>query len=394
MAIRSYKISATTGNDSATILQPNSYDQWVYTWDGLAGTDQLGFDRLGRSEFTITKDTAGTIHVDSVSGASHIISAKLTNVEKLSFNYGRDVVDLVAMFGGSTATPDTSTNDVVTVKLGNARVDTQAGIDTVLLPLFPNTYTLSQTGASASASGTYGGRYTLELLNVEYVQFGSGDFKTKLALSEITSGTAREQLGKLTDLYLAFFGRAPDVPGLEFWQRQFMDADLKSSGTNQDFSALGQEFAKSQEAQALFPANSSNRDFVRIIYQNCFGRDPDAGGWDFWTRELDKLGKTDLSNRGTFVAGVIQGAYAPTSGPADKNYLSNRHDVAMYYVNELSVAPQEGFDNSINALLDRVTQDSTTRGKAQAVIDYAFANPVTLTGVMNDAALLNSIWGA
>lgn len=105
MAIRRYEITATTGNDSRSILEPNSYDQWIYTWDGLAGTDQLGFDRLGRSEFTITKDAAGAIHVDSVSGASHIISVNLTNVEKLSFNSGRNIVDLVAMFGSDTTSP-------------------------------------------------------------------------------------------------------------------------------------------------------------------------------------------------------------------------------------------------------------------------------------------------
>jgi hypothetical protein len=64
----------------------------------------------------------------------------------------------------------------------------------------------------------------------------------------------------------------------------------------------------------------------------------------------------------------------------------------MYYVNLLSGAPEEGFDAGINTLLERVSGDTATRTKAEHVIDYAFAHPVTLTGVMTDAVLLATLW--
>ena len=102
---------------------------------------------------------------------------------------------------------------------------------------------------------------------------------------------------------------------------------------------------------------------------------------------------TDLNDRGAFVGEVILGAYAPTSGVEDRNLLTNRHEVAMYYVNQLSVQQLEGFDAAINTLLTRVTGVAATEDKAENVIDYAFANPITLTGVMTDQGLLDSIWG-
>jgi hypothetical protein len=45
-------------------------------------------------------------------------------------------------------------------------------------------------------------------------------------------------------------------------------------------------------------------------------------------------------------------------------------------------------------LLTQVIAVAATEDKAEDVIDYAFANPVTLTGIMTDQPLLDSIWGA
>ncbi len=213
------------------------------------------------------------------------------------------------------------------------------------------------------------------LTDVEIVQFGTA-FQTSIPLSQLTSGNAQLQLGRLTDLYLAFFGRAPDVSGLEYWQEQLLEK-------GRSLTDLAKEFAWSNEARALFPQNGSNRDFVKTVYQNCFGRGPDQGGWDYWSAKLDGKGTTDLGDRGAFVGELLLGAYAPTSGATDRALLSNRHEAALHYVNKLSNMPSEGFDAGINALLARVTGDARTEDQAEHVIDYAFpANPVTLHGVL------------
>ncbi|MDD2547572.1 MAG: Ig-like domain-containing protein, partial [Burkholderiaceae bacterium] len=277
-----------------------------------------------------------------------------------------------------------SGNDVIITGLGSDTVNAGAGTDTVVLRMFPNVYSLAQT-TPGNAAGSYAG-YNLTLNGVEFVQLG-GQFQTTLALSELVSGNAQTQLGRLTDLYLAFFGRAPDVGGLEYWQEQLLEK-------GRDLTALAKDFAFSAEAQALFPQPGSNRDFVRTVYVNSFGREPDAGGWDYWTNRLNSLGQTDLSERGAFVAEVLLGAYAPSSGAEDRTKLTNKHEVAMYYANQLSVQTQEGFDARINDVLLRVTADAATVVKAEALIDYALSNPLTIAGVLDDTFLFNSVWGA
>jgi methionine-rich copper-binding protein CopC len=278
-------------------------------------------------------------------------------------------------------------NDTFNTGLGNDRVNAGDGMDTVILPMFPNVYSLSENLAG-HVTGSYGTNviYSLELNNVEFAQFGTS-FQTTIALSTLVSGQAQVQLGRLTDLYLAFFGRAPDTSGLEYWQEQLLEK-------GRDFATISKDFAWSAEAQALYPIGGGNRSFVQTVYLNSFGRLPDPGGWDYWTGRLDGLGVTDLSDRGAFVGEVILGAYAPSSGAEDRALLTNRHEAAMYYVNRLWTTPAEGFDTAINTLLARVTGNPLTEDKAEAVIDHAFANPVNLTGIMTNAALLDSIWAA
>jgi methionine-rich copper-binding protein CopC len=275
--------------------------------------------------------------------------------------------------------------------LGNDTVDGGGGEDTAALPLFPNVFSLSAGTGAGSASGSYRAgpdTFSLDLTGIELVRFGS-TFQTTVPLAELTSGRAQDSLAKLTDLYLAFFGRAPDVGGLEYWQEILLES-------GRDFATISADFAWSTEAQALFPQGGSNRDFVRTVYLNCFGREPDQAGWDWWTERLNALNPNDpqyLNNRGSFVGEVILGAYAPTSGAEDRNLLTNRHEVAMDYANRLVVQPGEGFDAAINDLLERVTGDAATRTGATAVLQHVFDHPVTLTGVMGDAVLFNTLWG-
>ena len=56
--------------------------------------------------------------------------------------------------------------------------------------------------------------------------------------------------------------------------------------------------------------------------------------------------------------------------------------------------PQEGHDFAIVDLLNLVTGEDATIEGARNVIDYAFDNPITLTGVMADGILFYSLWTA
>jgi serralysin len=119
-------MATTTGNDTFNVLR---YGQTA-TWDALAGTDTVYFERVSYStnRFTITKDSAtDTIYVDSTSGASHNYHLTLKNVERLSFSNGSNVIDLTTMFASTTI--GTSNADVLTGTAGNDTLQGFAGDD-------------------------------------------------------------------------------------------------------------------------------------------------------------------------------------------------------------------------------------------------------------------------
>lgn len=91
-------------------------------------------------------------------------------------------------------------------------------------------------------------------------------------------------------LYGLFLKRAPDAEGKLFW-------------TNQIFSNQ-----RTLENVVVFFINSSeslnrltDKDFVLILYKDLLGREPDAGGFNFWTEEL----RSGRRNRTSVVKGFL-----------------------------------------------------------------------------------------
>ncbi|MCG2583763.1 DUF4214 domain-containing protein [Massilia sp. TS11] len=95
MAIATY--TGTSGNDSWTVVQGGSF-----ILDGGDGVDTLSLGTSLRSQYTIKLNADGTISLDTVSGASQALHATLKNMEILTFNSGRDVLDLRTYFGDTT----------------------------------------------------------------------------------------------------------------------------------------------------------------------------------------------------------------------------------------------------------------------------------------------------
>jgi len=93
-------INGTAGNDSWTVVNPGTF-----TLDGLGGNDTLHLGTSLRSSYRITQGGDGSVHIDSVSSASGGgLHATLFNVEVLTFNSGRDTVDLRTYFGSGGGT--------------------------------------------------------------------------------------------------------------------------------------------------------------------------------------------------------------------------------------------------------------------------------------------------
>lgn len=166
------------------------------------------------------------------------------------------------------------------------------------------------------------------LMNMELAQFADDKI---VALGIFDDGVylTEAEFRSFTEMYIAYFNRAPDAEGLLFW------ADAFATGTSMP--EIAEFFALSAEAQAAFPNSSSNADFVSTVYDNVLGRQPDAAGSTFWNQVLDN----NSVSRSQFVLEILKGARAtPPNGAdaafvaqqqADQKFLDDKIDIGLHF---------------------------------------------------------------
>jgi len=120
---------------------------------------------------------------------------------------------------------------------------------------------------------------------------------------------------QLQELYVAYFGRAADPTGLDYW---------KESGITTA------AFAANMYAQPEFNSaygSLTTESQVNQIYKNLFDREADVIGLTYWTQQI-KLGKLQLAE----IANHLIWAAQNNSGSADdKKALANRTEAAEAY---------------------------------------------------------------
>jgi len=120
---------------------------------------------------------------------------------------------------------------------------------------------------------------------------------------------------QLQELYVAYFGRAADPTGLDYWTEK---------GISQA------DFAASMYAQAEFKDNYGSKSVeaqVNQIYKNLFDREADVTGLTYWTQQIN-LGNLKVAEIATHLIWAAQN----NSGSADdKTALTNRTDAAVAY---------------------------------------------------------------
>jgi VCBS repeat-containing protein len=292
--------------------------------------------------------------------------------------------------GGNTSEDFTLTLIADDQPLANSSADdliygSDSDHDTALVSCLPGQYVYDD-GQLSGADGND------SLVDVEYIGFGYqyGDaFQVDVLVEDLIDpdgedgeekSNAAQLMDKISDLYIAYFGRAPDASGFTYWFKEIYTG-------SHTFEDAANAFSYSQEYQDNYPEGTSNRDFIETVYINLFNRKPDTGGWDYWEGRLDEGLTRDI-----FLLSVVNGAYATTSGEDDRSLLGNKHDISVYYAEQSTLYPNEGFDEAINLLLNRVTDDANTALSAITVINHAFENEVTLSGIFEDQNLLDQLW--
>lgn len=118
----------------------------------------------------------------------------------------------------------------------------------------------------------------------------------------------------VTQIYLAYFGRAPEPEGLDFWVGRL------ASGVST--SEIARQFSGTAEAQALYPTIGDDpTTFLQAVYRNLFNRDLEPEGDAFWSGEI--AAGADL---GTILLRIVEAAQG-----TDITTVQNKVDVAHYF---------------------------------------------------------------
>ncbi|MEP5732091.1 MAG: DUF4214 domain-containing protein [Sulfitobacter sp.] len=233
------------------------------------------------------------------------------------------------------------------------------------------TLQMSRDGTVTAQDRSTGGEGTDLLSGIEMLSFGSGASIFSEGLIDLTlfqgiTALSSEQINTFVELYIAYFNRAPDAIGLNFWGTAF------ANGTSLD--EIASLFLDQDETRATYPSDTSNLEFATQVYNNVLGRIPDAAGLSFWE---DQLNSGNVS-RGSFILEVLKGA--KTDLPAgstqsdvdlqlgDRGYLSSKTDIGTYFavikglsdVTDASEAMElfvRGNDSSIQDAIAKIDQE-------------------------------------
>jgi len=124
---------------------------------------------------------------------------------------------------------------------------------------------------------------------------------------------------QLQELYIAYFGRAADPTGLDYWTE---------SGISQ--AAFAANMYAQNEFKSVYGAKSVEAQ-VNQIYKNLFDREADVTGLTYWTQEIN-LGNLKVAEIATH---LIFAAQNNSGSEADKTALTNRTTAAVAYTAEV-----------------------------------------------------------
>lgn len=215
-----------------------------------------------------------------------------------------------------------------------------------------------------------------------------------------------EQMEKVVELYIGFFGRAPEYAGLDHYQKHLKLGFEQGRSEDELLTQIANEFwqaALHYSHMTGYQASMSDFDFIAKIYENVLGRPNaailDSAGVQFWT---DKM-QTESLSHGEAVREVLKGAYTYIESKPDdsvslyvEQLLENRKDIGMifgtqYYSGNLTgdAAIQAGID-----VLNRIDQHRESFEKtALAIYNHTLQDlpEIELVGTNSMAALTDTL---
>ena len=367
------------GNNTWTVINPSTF-----TLDGKGGIDTLNLGTSLRSEYKITLAADGSVHVDTLSGASGELHATLLNMERLVFNNGKDVLDLLSFFGDTTppsvisfspatlATSVATNSDIVltfseTVTAGSGTISLMNADGSVVanyniaqssnVTVSGNTVTINPTndlnngstyklsipsGAIKDVAGnnfigtsTYSFTTVAKVVPGGIVGTAGNDTLTGTAGNDSFNGQAGNDIingGAGLDIAL-YAGKRADFNVTASGANFTVQDKTGAEGTDTVNQVERLQFSDMSVALDI----NSTAGVAYRIYQAAFNRTPDLAGLGYWIGQMDK-GSTLNQVAASF---VISAEFKQLYGAN----ISDNAFLTALYTNVLHRTPdQAGFD--------------------------------------------------
>ncbi len=274
--------------------------------DGLGGDDQIS---AGGGDDLVIGGT-GDDTMWGGAGADVFLIRPGDGADRINdFDVGEDVILLSAAFGFQTAEEVLATSDRPFGNVERLNLDGQTSVET----LFANAPEASLSAANIRLAPDPG--------DVDVLQ-------------------------DVAEVYVGYFGRAPDPVGLSFWAGQFESGLAEGRDRGVILDDIAESFRRGDEAQALFPflapanAASADRagveDFVVDVFENLFNRAPEAAGLAFWADTIEARLR-DGVNLGDIVVDIAAGAQ-DTEDFRDARTIANKATAARFYAERFAEA--------------------------------------------------------
>jgi hypothetical protein len=126
---------------------------------------------------------------------------------------------------------------------------------------------------------------------------------------------------RITEIYIATMGYAPDHEGLQYWVQQI--------ATNPAWNptSVAQSFFDQPLVKALYPVDQGYPPFITALYQNIFGRSPDDAGRAYWLAELE----SGRVLRNQMIIALIEGGWANQDAVDDMARFGNQVEVGLAF---------------------------------------------------------------
>ncbi|MBM1690646.1 DUF4214 domain-containing protein [Sulfitobacter geojensis] len=347
MALGTATFTGTIDNDA--VVDPSQLlDVGEAFFGGVTGTISeatVTDDVLFAYEFEVTEP--GRIIVDSfeITLNGIPVDEDISDLQDIPYfapadpNMPTDGPDMLQGTPGDDPILGGAGNDTIDGGAGNDTLDGGAGVDSAVFsgPLDSYTVTISPNGTTVEDRRPAGDG-TDSLTDIEVIEFEGTQSGESFDLQSF-GGAAQlsaDALEAIIELYIAYFDRAPDAVGLNFWATAF------ANGT--DLAQMAELFAPQPETQAAYPPGTSTLDFATTVYNNVLGRTPDQAGLDFWAGVLE----SGVVTRDSFILEVLAGVKATPPADAsadfvaqqaaDRAYLETKTDIGAYFAVHLGMS--------------------------------------------------------